>query len=241
MTKIGAVCDVSLLVDRNDFDRARQLLNWETPCLPSATYGWLARDKLISVRDLAVGYSLVSQLVRNGELLVVYLPELLDEISRRLLFDVDHKIPLTDLRALMLASHLELPLLTFYDDPVKNIREHVGARTILDVEVSTDWRNLWEGVKVYRGLAAEAGKYLNQHLDDETAFDCLIKELNCKENFGTEFDQANVNSGGLSLEYLAWDLTPILRDYLEQHILPPEVVLELCKRTVLLIASTTDR
>jgi len=239
--ELGAVCDVSLLADRGDFEDAWRLLDGGELCLPSATYGWLARDKLISVRDTAACYSLVSQLVRDGELLVVYLPELLDEISRRLLFEIDHKVPLTDIRAIMLAAHLGLPLLTLEEEPVKSLREHVGARTLWHEDIRADRRELEQVVEMYRELTADVGYYLSQRLDKEEVFDGLVEKLGKRENRSQpapkSSNQTREDSCELSFECLAWDLTPILCDYLEQHVLHLDVVQELCERSLLLVAS----
>ncbi|MDI6819832.1 MAG: hypothetical protein QMC89_02865 [Candidatus Hodarchaeaceae archaeon] len=126
----GAVCDVSVLVNRASIERAELLLDGGGLYLPSATYSWLARDRLIGVRGKAIGYSLVSQFVRDRRLLVVYLPELYDELARRLLFAVERQVPLTDLRAAMLAAHLGLPLLAFDDELTDELGDHVNARTV---------------------------------------------------------------------------------------------------------------
>ncbi len=243
--EFGAVCDVSALVDRTSFERARQLIDGGELYLPSATYGWLARDKLISVRGRAIGYSLVSQFVRDRELLVVYLPELLDELSRRLLFGVEREVPLTDLRASMLAAHLQLPLLTFDEGVVERLREHVGARTLWQLDAHADLLALREALELYRGLAADVGDYANECLNNGRAFESMAGELRRRRGDDLQTKTAAIrklgrvqaNPGELNLRYVTWDLTPILREYLEQHVLQPEVVRELCERALLLVAS----
>ncbi len=243
--EFGAVCDVSTLVDRTSFERAQQLLDGGNLYLSSATYSWLARDKLIAVRGNALGYSLVSQFVRDRKLLVVYLPELLDEISRRLLFEVQREVPLTDLRALMLAAHLRLPLLTFDEGVVERLREYVGGRALWQLDAHSDWLALREALELYRELAGDVGNYLYKNLNDGHSFENLVDELRSwrGDSLRTattavrKLSQARTNPGELNFRYITWDLTPILREYLKQHVLQPEVVRELCERALLLVAN----
>jgi len=246
--EFGAVCDVSVLVDRASFELAGQLLDGGELYLPSATYSWLARDKLIAVRGKALGYSLVSQFVRDRKLVVVYLPELLDELSRRLLFRVEREVPLTDLRALMLAAHLKLPLLTFDDGVVERLRNHVGAQTLWQLDAHADCLALREVFELYRELASDVGSQLHKNLNDERAFESLVDELRKLRGSNLramtaavrKLSQAQTNPGGLSFEYVTWDLTPLLREYLEQHVLQPEVVRDLCERALLLVANPKE-
>ena len=241
---LGAVCDVSVLGDRASFERARQLVDGGDLYLPSATYNWLARDKLISVRGKAIGYSLVSQFVRDGELLVVYLPELLDELSRRLLFQVEREVPLTDLRACMLAAHLQLPFLTFDDEPLRRLQEHVEARAFWVLDFHADESALREAIQLYRGLVTDVGSYLSRRLNNGEGLEGLVEELR-KNRLDSlrvvtaeirKLGQAQANPGELSMMYTTWNLTPLLREYLEQHVVQPEVVRELCERALLLVA-----
>jgi len=241
----GAVCDVSVLVGRESFERARELLDGGELCLPSATYSWLARDKLIAVRGKALGYSLVSQFVRDGELLVVYLPELYDEIARRLLFEVEREVPLTDLRAVMMAAHLGLPLLTMDGEVVDDLREHLGARILWQLDSHPDRLAMGEALGLYRELSREFGNCLSQVLYEGNGFGSAIEELRRSGRESVQnvveatqrLSQARANPGEVSLEYLAWDLTPVVREYLEQHVLQPEVVRGLCGRALLMVAS----
>ncbi len=242
--EFGAVCDVSVLGDRASFERAQQLMDGGELYLPSATYAWLARDKLIAVRGKTLGYSLVSQFVRDRKLLIVYLPELLDELSRRLLFGIDREVPLTDLRSAMLAAHLKLPLLAFDDEAVERLREHVGALTLWRLDAHANWLTLREALELYIELASDMGGYLCKNLNNGLVFEGLVDELRkqCNDSLRAvtaavrKLSQARTNPCVLSFEYLAWDLTPLLREYLAQHVLQPEVVRELCERALLLVA-----
>ncbi len=246
--EFGAVCDVSVLVDRANFELAQELIDGGALYIPSATYGWLARDKLISVRGRAIGYSLVNQFVRDRDLLVIYLPELLDELSRRLLFGVEREMPLTDLRALMLAAHLQLPLLTFGEEFTERLQEHVGARNVWKIDVRADSGSLRAALNLYSELAADLGGYLSRHLNNGADFGALVEELrrlrmdSLKEAAASvrKMGAARTNPGTLDLTYVAWDIMPLLREYLKQHVVAPEVVHDLCQRTLLLIASPVD-
>jgi len=243
--EFGAVCDASVLVSREGFERALGLFEGGSLCLPSATYSWLARDKLISVRGKAIGYSLVSQFVRDGKLIVTFLPELYDEISRRLLFEVEREVPLTDIRAALLAAHMKLPMLTFGSELVERLEQHLGAQTLWQMEAHADWLALREALELYRELANDVGNYLSQHVEEEGAFDGLADAIRGSRGEGMravtaavqKLGQAKANPGTLRLKYLALDLAQVVHEYSKQHVLQPEVVRELCERTLLLMAS----
>jgi hypothetical protein len=243
--EFGAVCDASVLVDRESFERAQHLFDGGSLHLPSSTYSWLARDKLIGVRGKVIGYSLVSQFVRDGKLLVTFLPELYDEISRRLLFDVEREVPLTDLRASLLATHLKLPLLTFDDGLLERMRQHIGAHLLWQLDAHADWLAMREALELYRELASDVGSYLHSNIEGAETFENLSSELRrCRgENLQAvteamrRLSQARTNPGALSFKYIALDLMSVVRGYVEQHVLQPEVVRELCERTLLLVAS----
>jgi hypothetical protein len=241
----GAVCDVSVLVNRTNVERTQRLLDGGELYLPSATYSWLARDKLISVRGKAMGYSLISQFVRDRGLLVVYLPELYEELARRLLFEVERQVPLTDLRAAMLAAHMQLPLFAFDDEFVGRLQEHIRARVIWQLDAHADWLAMREAFELYRELSSDIGGYLNQRLDEDDAIQNAVEELRrCRgDNLQAttaavrKLSQAKPNPGTLNFKYLTWDLMPVVREYVQQHVLQPEVVRELCERMLLLVAS----
>jgi hypothetical protein len=246
--EFGAVCDVSVLVNRANFELAQELMDGGALYIPSATYGWLARDKLISVRGKAIGYSLVNQFVRDRELLVIYLPELLDELSRRLLFGVEREMPLTDLRALMLAAHLQLPLLTFGEEFMERLQEHVGTKSVWKIDAHADRGSLQNALNLYEELAADLGGYLGQHLNNGAEFEGLVEEISRLRMDSLrkattpirKLSQSRTNPGKLDLTYVAWNIMPLLRDYLEQHVVQADVIHELCKRALLLIASPVD-
>ncbi|MEW6222200.1 MAG: hypothetical protein AB1476_02605 [Candidatus Hadarchaeota archaeon] len=233
--RFGEVCDISVIGDRANFERARQLVGGGELYLPSATYSWLARDRLISVRSRAVSYSLVSQFVRDGQLLVVCLPEVLDELSRRLLFEAEHEVPLTDLRALMLAAHLKVPYLSFGEEPLEQLQEHFGAKVLGRLEVAGGWRGFKEALGAYRELAVEVGAKVGECISNGGSFDEVVKGF----GNGQKKDDSGVTNG-LEFRCVAWDLTPILREYLGERFVQPETVQELCKRSLLLVASPEE-
>jgi hypothetical protein len=231
--RFGEVCDVGVLGDRRSFERAKELVRGGELYLPSATYSWLSRDKLISVRNHTISYSLVSQFVRDGQLLVVYLPELLDELSRRLLFEAKQEIPLTDLRALMLAAHLKVPFLSFEDEPLKRLGECFRAMVLQRLEAPKDWRAFKEALKTYRGLAAKVGDHINRCLNNGGSFEEVMKNWMRRE---PKVEETQTMNPELSFDYVAWDLIPVLREYLKERVLQPEIMYELCERSLLLIA-----
>jgi len=241
----GAVCDASVLVNRTNFERAQQLFDGGELYLPSATYSWLARDKLIAVRGKAIGYSLISQFVRDQGLFVVYLPELYDELSRRLLFAVDRQVPLTDLRAAMLATHMRLPLLAFDDELVERLQENFDGQVIWQLDLHADWPAIEEALGLYRELSSDVGGYLCERLSEDNAFERAVEEL--RSHLGDtlkataaparKVGQAKPNPGMLNFKYLTWDLTTVVCEYSKQHVLQPEVVREVCERALLLVAS----
>lgn len=244
----GGVCDVSVLVNRDSFETAKRIFAGGGLYLPSATYSWLARDKLISVRGLIIGYSLVNQFVRDGELIVVYLPELLDEISRRLLYGADREVPLTDLRASMLAAHLKMPILDLSGQFTERLCDHLGAKTIWQLNVLPSYRAMLAAIDLYWELATDLGSYLARHQNNGVEFETLLDEIKRLklDSFRTKTSQVSkgqLRQSGpvrLNLAYIGLDITAVMREYLEQHIVQPEVVKKLYEKSLLLIACLED-
>jgi hypothetical protein len=237
----GAVADISALINRENFEEARNLFWMGELFFPSATYSWLARDKLIEVRGKPLSYSLVGRFVQERELLVAYLPELLEEISRRILFEVDHKISLTDLRAIMLATHLKLPLLVFDEELMERLDRFVRTEVICALEAPAGWHAIKEVLEFYARLSESAGSYLSEHLEEDDAVEGLVKELKSQDLLqipkSTDREKKRMDSGNLNFRCLALDFTQVLREYRRQHVLQPEVVEGLCRQSVLVIAS----
>ncbi len=241
----GAICDVSVLVNRKSIERARELFGNSSLYLPASTYAWLSRDKLISVRQQAIGYSLVSQYVRDRKIYAVHLPELYDELARRLMFEAERQVPLTDLRALLLAAHMRLPLLTFSDEIAEQLEEHVGTQELWEFKTRVNSLTMREILELYWELLSDTGSSLYRSISDGGSFEGPIGEI--QERFNDklrvtskaieQISRGQKNTSLLSFRYLAWDLLPAAREYLEQHVLQPEVIRELCERALLLIAT----
>ncbi len=70
----GAVCDTSVLTDRESLDNAQRLFGGSGLYVPNATYSWLSRTKLIQVRHQTVKHSLIKQLVRERKIYPINLP-----------------------------------------------------------------------------------------------------------------------------------------------------------------------
>jgi hypothetical protein len=223
---IGAVCDVSVLKNSESFEQARGLTTSEL-CLPSATYAWVCREKLVTVRNHMLGHTFLSQLVRDGKLLVVYLPELLDEISRRLLFHVDREIPLTDLRATMLATHLGIPLLTLEEEPADRLKSSLGALSLARHGIGNGWRDFREVLERYRCLAEALGTRAERCLSNGGTLEGVIR--------GLEIRRGGDTGELVEVEYLTWDLLPVLREYLRERVLPVGVVRGLCRHMAVAI------
>jgi len=108
---------------------------------------------------------------------------------------------------------------------------------------------LREALELYRELASDVGNYLCKSLNDGRTSENLIDELRSWRGDSMravttavrKLSQTRTNPGELNFRYITWDLTPILREYLKQHVLQPEVVRELCERALLLVASPVDR
>jgi len=221
--RVGAVCDISVLSSKENFKRSREVVKGDF-YLPSATYSWILRDKLVSVRKYEVGYSLLSQLVRDRKLLVVYLPELLEEISRKILFSVEREVPLTDLRALMLATHLSVPVVTSDDEFIDRLRGHLGATSLGSFEIDDGWSDYLKVLEDYRNLAKLVGDHM---------FKCLNNGGNMKKlNFDLE---KHDNRGVLTSEFLVLDFLPMIKEYLQDRILPSTVLHGLCNHALALI------
>jgi len=102
-----------------------------------------------------------------------------------------------------------------------------------------------QALELYRELASDVGSYLHKNLNDGHAFEGLVDELRKQRGDSLrgvtaamlKLSQTSTNPGGLSFKYVTWDLTPLMHEYLEQHVLQPEVVRELCEQALLLVAS----
>jgi len=195
----GAVCDVSTLSSCQNFSLVRSSLDGNF-FIPSVTYSWLARDKLIQVRKHVVKYTFVSRLVREGEIFAVFLPEVLEEISRRLLFLGEREIPLTDLRTVFLAAHLKLPIVCIGDELSSELSDKIGAELVGRESLDGEQHPLLRSVRRYRDFR-------------------MRKALPCSP--------ADPAGSRMTLSFLYVDLSKVLEEYADEHVLPAEVVSDL--------------
>ncbi|MEM3402224.1 MAG: hypothetical protein QXH08_03230 [Candidatus Hadarchaeales archaeon] len=224
--RTGAVCDASVLCDLESFNLARKLFSWGDFYICSSTYSWLARDKLIEVRKRLLSYTLLSRLVRDGKLTVVYLPEILDEISRRLLFQADREIPLTDLRAAMLASHLKVPTITLDHEFISRLAESLGAINLIEVQLPSDGWVFRKLLRDYHELSFSLASSINSLLNNGgTLTEALktVKMIEWKNNGG---------NSSMSVNFIAIDILDILRYYLQQKIFTPDAIQKLCENSL---------
>ena len=240
----GAVVDASVLTRREDIERARELFSDGSLYMPAATYSWLSRDKLICIRGLPIGYSLVSQYVRCRGIYGVHLPELYDEIGRRLMFEVNRRVGLTELRTLLLAAHMRLPLLTFETGLIGHLEERLRARELWELESHADPEAIGEVIELYRKLQTDAGIILSQSIEKESSGKPLeeVRRRNGADLRATveaveRMSRGKTNPGKLKFRCLAWDIKPVAQEYSRQRVLQPDTVRELCERSLLLVAN----
>ena len=240
---LGMICDVNLLTNRNTFEVVRRSIKWAELYITSATYSWLARDKLISVRGKQLSYTLLRHLVHNRQLLVVYLPELYDELARRLLFQTERKISLTDLRSLLLSAYLKLPLLTIDDELFKKLSEHLNAQVILRYHSGIGVYSIFNALNLYRGMTYEIGKALSKRMDEPSIHRQVAREV--VERFSTASEKTGVenpshlneNSNWLEFKFIAWDLIPVIREYSEHRVIQQDKMEGICEAIMLPIAT----
>lgn len=240
----GAVCDVSALGDRGSIERAQSLFDSCGLYIPSSTYSWLARTKLIEVRGQTVSYSLIKRVIQARKIYPIHLPDIYDEIARKLMFRVNHKISLTDLRALLLSSHLQIPLLTFDGGLLSRWAKHIKIRSFWSFQGggSGATRNALE---LYRELLVSSNKHFYKLIENGGTFPRITEDI--LKTHECDFEKTNKiiqktgqkrsNSSVLNFHYLAWNILPVIREYLDQYVLQPETVRELCERAMILVAS----
>lgn len=211
--------------------------------ITSATYSWLARDKLIGVRGKQLSYTLLRHLVHNRQLLVVYLPELYDELARRLLFQTEKKIPLTDLRSLLPSAYLKLPLIALDDELLKRLSEHLEAKVILRIRSGMGVYSAFNALNLYRGMAYEIGKALSSRIDESSTCSQIAREVIRRFSAASEKAIAensscsNENLNGLDFKFVIWDLTSAIREYSEHRVIQQDTMEMVCEAIMLPIAT----
>ncbi len=241
----GAVCDISTLTDKNSLEKAHRYFKNSGLYLPSPTYSWLSRSKLIEVRNQPVKYSLIRKEVQKRKIYPIHFPEIYDELSRQILFDTDHNIPLTDIRSLLLSTHLQIPTLTFDPEMLERISKEIGMITMKEIKVNSHWKKLKEILRLYREMLFKAGAEFHKNIEKNQTFPQITQEIeeSQKEEIKRTLNaingiQENQKAGKkIKFHFLTWDILPSLREYHTQKILPSQMIERICERTTLLIAT----
>lgn len=244
MPDYGAVCDVSVLVNRDSVNRARELFSDRGFYLPNSTYSWLSHSRFIKVRDQAVGYSLLSQLVRTRQVYPILLPEVYNELARKIMFEVDHNVPLTDLRTAFLSTHLKLPLLTFDEKLIERLSNHIETYKLWSIRTHANWLAIRQILELYREFLFGVGEELNDRIGEKDSFSKIVSEVKSERRERLQkitssiqkISQGQTNPGTLKFQCLAWNIQPSIREYLDQHVLEPGIIRELCERALILTA-----
>jgi len=239
---MAAVCDVSVLESLESLRTARRIIKGPF-YFPSSTYAWLAREKVISVRNVVLTYSLVSRFVREGDVIVAYLPEILDETARRLLFEVDREVSLSDLRAVLLSGHLCLPFLTL-DLQVLQKLEKKG-KILWEFCLPNSSMVLKEILCAYRSLAQEMGGMVYDSLNDGHGLSVteLVQEFKTSRDSSVQslvsslVKLGKTDSGVLGFKFFFLDLSSPLRDFLRYKILQGRNLREMCEKSLCLVVA----
>ncbi len=244
MQDYGTVCDISALTDRESINKTKKLFQNSGLYIPSATYSWLSRSQLIEVRNKPVKYSLLKQQVRKGKIYPAHLPDIYDELSRQIMFRANHNIALTDLRALLLSSHLKLPLFTLDDDLFDKISKEIGVKKIASLEAHSSWLTIREVLELYRELSFQAGRIFKENLKDEIETKDMLNKIrdNCEKSLETsrksveKFSNGRKNPGTLRFGYFTWDIMADVEEYSNQKLLKRETFHHVCEKFVFMIA-----
>ncbi len=235
---------MSALTDRTSLEKAKKLFPNSGLYIPSSTYSWLSRSKLIEVRKESVKHSLISKLVRKGDVYPAHLPDIYDELSRQIMFRVEHNVALTDLRGLMLSAHLKLPILILNDKLINRISEGIGINKIESIEARSSWLTIRDILELYRELIYRTGKKFQDCLKNGASFSDSTDDVRncCKSSIEntvksvTEYSEDKKNSDTIKFHYFTWNILPDIHEYFEQNILEKETIRNICEKCVLLIA-----
>lgn len=244
--QMAAVCDVSVLESSDSMEAAKKLVPGPF-YFPSSTYSWLARERVISVRDVVLTHSLVSRFLREGDVIAAYLPEILDEVARRLLFEVEREVPLTDLRSLLLSSHLHLPLLTLDPKQLRNLLE-TKAEVVWEFELHAERTVLREILSAYKKLLTEVGGLVYELLNNGSSAETIPQKVRAKRNPSMrslvtsleELSRGRTNPGRLGFRFLFLDLSGPLRDFMRYRTLQGESLRGVCEKSLCLVVFPCD-
>ena len=236
--KMATVCDVSVLQSPDCLEAAKKIVKGPF-YFPSSTYAWLAREKVISVRDVVLTYSLVNRFVREGDVIVAYLPEILDEVARRLLFEIEREIPLSDLRAVLLSGHLRLPFLTLDLQVLQKLKKK--GEILWEFPLYNNRIVLREVLCAYRNLAEEVGKLVYNSLSNGGLSAAeIIQELKARRNRSVQSLISSLerlqkaDCEVVNFKFLFLDLSGPLRDFLTYHTLRGRNLRDVCEKSLCL-------
>ncbi|MEM2282262.1 MAG: hypothetical protein QXH26_01770 [Candidatus Hadarchaeales archaeon] len=238
---MGAVCDVSVLQSPESLEAAKRLVG-RPFYLPSSTYSWLVRERVISVREIVLTHSLVGDFVRRGEVIAVYLPEILDEVARRLLFEAEREIPLTDLRALMLSGHLALPLFGLDPQLLQRVVK-AGSAVVWEFDLHAEQMALKEVLCAYRKLAGEVGQLIYENLGNGFSLERVLAEIKSRRDSNLrslvftleKMTRGKTNPGTLAFKFLLLDMGGPLGDFSKHGTLQPRLLREICEKSLCLL------
>jgi hypothetical protein len=145
----------------------------------------------------------------------------------------------------MLSSHLEVPLFTLDDEPVQRVQDCFEGRKLLQMEVDESDLTLRDAIWRYSEFSSHVGNFLDQKLNERDAFKDLVEQVCGQRKYISKAvsretrgpRQTASNPGRVKVEFVVWNLVPILREYITQHVLQQEVVRDLCGKSLLLVAS----
>jgi hypothetical protein len=233
-----AVCDVSVLESPENLSTAKRFIGGPY-YFPSSTYSWLAREKVISVRDVVLTYSLVSSFVREGEVVVAYLPEILDEVARKLLFEINREVPLSDLRALLLSGHLHLPFLTLDCQALQRLSEK--GEILWEFSLQAERIVLREIISAFRNLATEVGEQvfrsLNNGSSGKIAEEFKARRDSSLQSLVSSLGRWRGNSKKLNFKFLFLDLSGPLQDFLKYKTMQRGDLRDVCEKSLCLVIS----
>lgn len=236
---MAAISDVSVLESTENLEKAKRIVPGPF-YFPSHTYTWLSREKVVLVREFVLTHSLVSKFLREGEVIVAQLPEILEEVARHMLFELERKIPLTDLRVLLLSSHMHLPLLTLDRDFPRQIDGMVGC-VLWKAEINSNWLLVREAQHALKRLSHEVGRTVLEKLDDGISLDAVADRVKqrCQEFYDILLGLSKrvKNGSEATFELFLLDICQSLKKFREFDILPQQLLLSLCEKTLSLIVS----
>lgn len=239
----GAVCDISVLSDRKSAEKAEKFFSGSGLYVPNPTFSWLSRSKLIQVRNQTVRHSLINKMVRSGRIYPAHLPDIYDEFGREIMFETDRNVPLTDLRCLLLGSHLQLPILTFDADLMGRISEEIGISTIKVLKKPAHWSSIKHILEIYRELSLDVGEKFQNQIKNGEEFGKTLREIEKEneKNFETlevpekVKDEEKSEGEVLRFQFIVWDIIQSIEKYSDQKIVEPDMIQNMAQKAALLV------